>query len=292
LFAGASGNPIILGYTAGFTFLAALTMSMRSKSIPSRLIWLALSILGFMVCSFTGTRSALLSCMVGAILLLTYFLNIVGKTVRSSFRFFSSSVSVAGIILALLLIFLPATNSSSANVSFQESSPVIVALENGISRLDTLTKVEDDQERDASAEARTKIYANAWSLIQESPVLGSGLYSAGMAHNAGLQIMADFGILGVATFTVPFLYLTYVVFKKPLRDLIWVGRFPSLSPQAFIRSDTFLINCFMFIMWLQVMFGFSFHGDPYRNSTAISTLGLLSAFSHLSQRERMARRHS
>jgi O-antigen ligase len=280
-----SGNPIILGYTGGFAFLAGIVMLMWAKSLIGKLSWLGISVLGLMVCSFTGTRSAMLSCLLGAVLLMAYFLNVISRKGSSSFRFFSNTISSAGIIVLALVFLTPVPSSTQASSGPQDNSPVVAALEQGLKRFDTLSNINDDQERDASAEKRTEIYASTWELMQKSPILGSGLYSAGMAHNAFLQIAADFGLLGFITFIAPFLYLTYAVFRNPLNDLSRVGKFPTVSPQAFIHSDKFLIDCFMFILWLQVMFAFSFHGDPYRNSAGVCTLGLLSLFSRLKPRD-------
>jgi O-Antigen ligase len=289
LAAGMSGNPINLGYTGAFSCLACIVFSIRAKSAVSRLLYLILSIVGFMVCGFTGTRSATLTCLGGFILISVYLLNIVSKTNKSFSKFTVNSVSIFSIILCGILIFSATTTgnlaSGGSQLSVEESSPLALAIERGVDRISTIGQLDNDEERDASAQGRTELYALTWKTFQDNPILGTGLYSSKAAHNAFLQTASEFGLFGVLTFTASFVYLSIQMFATILKSLRIICSSTCNSPEKFIRSDYFLVACFAIIFWTQAVCLFSFHGDPYRNYLPIGSIGVLIAFLELNSQK-------
>lgn len=286
LAAGASGNPIILGYTGAFAYLACFVLFIKVRSLVGKLVWLILSTIGFMVCSFTGTRSATLSCLGGTILIVIYSLNVIGKTNRALSRFALNTVSIAGIVLCGILFFSTVISPTSANslTASENSSPIVTALGQGVERISSISQLGNDEERDVSAQGRVDLYNAAWKAFQNNPIVGAGLYSIESAHNAFLQTAAEFGLFGVVTFVAPFVYLSIQLFRIVLRSLRSISSSSAHSPERFLNSDYFMIACFAIIFWIQAVCSFSFHGDPYRNYLPLGSIGILIAFLRLKQK--------
>ncbi|MGG6269234.1 O-antigen ligase family protein [Leptolyngbya sp. AN10] len=280
---GTSGNPIIAGYTGAYCCLASLILWIKSPP-DQKLFWLACSAPGFFVCVSSGTRSATLSLVLAGGLIGLYVLNIVTKSGKTFTRFLSNTFLVAG-ILGMLLILAPlASNPASAN-SKADRSPLEVVVENGNQRIQILVQMfTGGGGGDMSIQGREALYATAIEAINDNPVFGKGLYAAGGAHNVFLQVTAEFGLLGVITFILPFLLLIYQVFNTLTSAIASTSSWSYHTASKFLRSDYWMVSSFAVVMLVQGISMFSFHGDPYRSYLPIASIGILIAFLRLNHR--------
>ncbi|MGG6287806.1 hypothetical protein ACQ4M3_40140 [Leptolyngbya sp. AN03gr2] len=137
---------------------------------------------------------------------------------------------------------------------------------------------------DMSIQGREALYATAIEAINDNPVFGKGLYAAGGAHNVFLQVTAEFGLLGVITFILPFLLLIYQVFNTLTSAIASTSSWSYHTASKFLRSDYWMVSSFAVVMLVQGISMFSFHGDPYRSYLPIASIGILIAFLRLNHR--------
>ncbi|KAM3094358.1 O-antigen ligase family protein [Phormidesmis sp. 146-35] len=286
LVAGASNNPIILGYTGAYAFLTSLILAMRAK-YPWNLVWLVVSLPGLSVCLSTGTRSALLSIFLGGAFVAIYSLKVLARSNKSLSRVVLNGFIVVTLVFSFSLAsesFVPAARGGGPS---EKASPITVALESGLERVSSFTQIlTGGGSQDRSTQQREVLYQTAWEGFMQNPMTGNGLYSAHAAHNAFLQVSTEFGLLGVVTFVVPFIYIFYrmiqVIFimKPDVRRVI--KSFP--TPEQFLNSDYATISSFCIVIFAQAVCMFSFHGDPYRSFLPITSIGVLIAYLRLGKR--------
>jgi hypothetical protein len=285
LAAGASSNPILVGYTGAFAFLSSLILWITGKT-SGKAIWLLVGVPGLFVCTLSGTRSATLSMLASGFLLGVYVLFILLSSNKTSSRFFSNLTLVAGIFLFGLLTLDPVMALMSPGKPSDKPSLISTAIEKGIGRIDILFRVADGGSGDMSIQGRQAIYQQAWETFLKNPVWGNGLYSSGSAHNAFLQVATEFGMFGTLAFTLPLLYLAYQLFKTVVANAMQIDpRKSFLGPQRFLRSDYAMMTGFSIVFFIQALCMFSFHGDPYRSYLPVCSIGVIIAFVRLSKRE-------
>ncbi|MEP0916924.1 O-antigen ligase family protein [Leptolyngbya sp. DQ-M1] len=285
LVAGTSSNPILVAYTGAYAFLSCLVMWLTGRYAGNPLL-LVLMVPGFLVSSFAGTRSATLSVLVSAAFVVIYTVNLLMSSNKSAVRAISNFLLYSGVGLASLLMLSPlsaATSSSNAEIS-----PVERALTNGFQRIDILFKlITGSGGGDRSIQGREAMYSGVSSLFFRSPIWGHGLYSYGSVHNAFMQVAIEFGIFGIITFVLPFLYLAFRVMQIALSPAKQCAD-ARQSPSQFVKSDYAMMTCFTVVFLFQSICLFSFHGDPYRNYLPIASVGLMIAFLRFSRRETQA----
>lgn len=279
---GTSGNPIIAGYTGAYCCLASLILWIKSPS-SQKLFWLACSAPGFFVCVSSGTRSATLSLFFAGGLIGLYVLNILMKSGKMFSRFLSTSFVLAS-VLVLLLVLAPLSSERAGATNKAERSPVETAVENGNRRIQALVQMFSGGAGDMSIQGRESMYTSTIAVFNQNPVFGKGLYSAGGAHNVFLQVAAEFGMMGILTFIVPFLMLTYQVFNILRSAIASTSSWSYQAASKFLRSDYWMVSSFAVVMLVQTLSMFSFHGDPYRSYLPIACLGVLIAFLRLNHR--------
>lgn len=280
LAAGASGNPVLAGYTGAFAFLSSLVFFTVSKS-SFKPFWLIAGMAGLFVCTSSGTRSATVSMVTAGVFIVIYTLGILFGSNKATANLFSNTFIVVGAFLFLSLMLPPMLSSSTASTT-TDPSPLISVLENATTRINALFQVAEGGRGDLAIQERQGFYTTAWEIFIKNPIWGGGVYAAGNAHNAFLQVASEFGILGIVTFVLPLFYLGYRAFQAALHNLTKVSLLsPSNRSLPLIKSDYSVMTCFAIIFFLQAMSLFSFHGTPYTNTFPVFSLGLLIAFSRL-----------
>ncbi|NJK52905.1 MAG: hypothetical protein HC936_08905 [Leptolyngbyaceae cyanobacterium SU_3_3] len=120
LVAGTSGNPILAGYTGAYAFLSCIVMWLTGRYAGNPIL-LALAVPGFLVCSFSGTRSATLSIMLSGVFVILYTVNLLLASNKTAGKLISNLVTYSGIGLTSILLLSPI--SSAMTSSKAEASP-------------------------------------------------------------------------------------------------------------------------------------------------------------------------
>jgi O-antigen ligase len=281
LVAGTSGNPILVGYTGAYAFLSCVVMWLTGRYAGNPIL-LALALPGFLVCSFSGTRSATLSIMFSGAFVTLYAVNLLMASNKSTIKLISNLALYLSLGVGSLLLLSPL--SSAAGQSKGEASPIERALNTGLQRIDVLFQIVGGGGSDMSIEGREKLYGHAVELFLQKPIWGNGLYTAGSAHNAFLQVATEFGMFGIIAFAVPFVYLGIRVMTVVL-SVSNQCKIARQTPARFVKSDYAMTTCFTVVFLFQAICIFSFHGDPYRNYLPVASIGLMLAFLRFSPRE-------
>ncbi|MBW4441691.1 MAG: O-antigen ligase family protein [Plectolyngbya sp. WJT66-NPBG17] len=264
---GNSGNPIEAGNVGAYAALMCLFMSLRAKELVSKLALLALMLPGGAVATLSGTRSAVLSIAIGGMFVVgtTLFLQL--KGIGSRLRQFSVSTFLYYLLVLLLLITAPMLSSPSSAHSTKGFS-----IDRALSRVENIPLLSN-QGPDASVAKRYELYENATKAISKNPLWGGRLYSVGFAHNAFLQVAAEFGIFGIVTFVLP----TFWVIWRYLQ-ILWIGL---QQRSTYFNSDQWLVTVFVGLLIIQALFQLLVHSDPYRSYFPPCVIGIAIAFSRL-----------
>jgi O-antigen ligase len=281
LAAGSSGNPILTGYTGAFACCSGLVLSIRTQS-AWRLVWLLGAIPGLLVCTMSGTRSATIAVALALICLIPYSMGVIARSRATWNRFVFNAMAAAGLIILLFLgssmLEPPPTTASNA----QNSPPLVEtlnkALDSTTKRLKALTGTLSGGDGDRSIQEREEFYNKSWQGFLQNPITGGGLYSVGAAHNAVLQVAAEFGLLGMLTFLMPLLWLGYQLWRQVLISMAQPDPVQSSKNQLQESSDTFINTSCAVIFYIQAVCILLFHGDPYRSYLPVVSLGLVIAF--------------
>ncbi len=288
---GTTGNPTLGGYTGAFAFLAGLIFFVTDKPILKP-VWVVGAGAGLFVCFTSGTRSAIVAIMIAGFLILSYILSILLSSNRTAAHFVMNTALVVGTVLFMLVLLDPVLASHSTPTG-EPVSPIIRVIQSTQHRVMALFQVVQGGQGDPALEERRAFYTNAWNIFLKNPVWGGGVYSSGNAHNAFLQVAAEFGIFGIMTFFLPLFYLGYQVFESIHRNLRRISLKNTLRhPSRLVRSDYSIITYFAIVFLVQTLCLFSFHGTPYTNTLPVFTLGLLIAFSRITpDRSSISSRH-
>ncbi|MGC1396747.1 MAG: O-antigen ligase family protein [Coleofasciculaceae cyanobacterium] len=273
LFIGSSGNPILAGYVGAYAFITSIILLGKSKSLLVRLIFIGASLPGLIVALLSGTRSSLIfisvciaiGSLISLIIKLKAYLYSSGRSLMkpNTGLIFCFNTSI---IILIIIFFAPV---------FPTDNPVLSSIfGTAFDRTDQLFLIGSEQVKDNSLLERYSFYEQAIQNFTDSPMFGRGIYSSGYVHNSFLQSASDFGMIGVVTFTLPFLYLGYQVFTI-LKKNIFERNFD------YFTSDHWMINTFSGVILIEAMCISSFHGDLYRSAIPLCILGILIAVSRL-----------
>lgn len=267
---GNSGNPIEAGNVGAYAALMCLFMSLQAKKLLSKLSLLALMAPGTLVASLSGTRSAVLSIAVGSAFVVgsTFFLQI--KGISSRLRKFSVSTFLYYFLVLLLIITVPMISSPAASSSTPKSSGF--SIDKALKRVSNIPFL-NNQAPDASVKGRYELYDNAVKEASKNPIWGGKLYSVGFAHNAFLQVFAEFGLFGLVTFTLPALW----VFWRYIQ-IAWAGL---QQRSSYFNTEQWTATVFVGLLLIQALFQLLFHADPYRSYFPPCVIGIGIAFSRL-----------
>lgn len=287
LVTGLAGNPINTGYLGAYTFLSSLTLLIKSTSLLAKSLFFSTSLLGLSVAIFSGTRSSFIFIILGFIVLMStsFILNIKNNEFSSDANFdpiiyknkiflsLKSSFFYFGLSLSIILLIFTFDKIKFYLIYF------IALVENPWNRINDHLLFIFTQNRvsplvlDKSTMERAEFYKDSLHVFLRHPILGGGLYSTGTTHNAFLQSASDFGIFGIITFCLPFIYLGYRVFTLLISNVFYKSNY--------FRSNYWMINIFCLIIFLESFCLFCFHGDPYRNYIALCGMGILISFCRL-----------
>lgn len=270
LVTGLAGNPINTGYIGSYTFLSSLILSLKFKDPLLKIAFAIFSIPGIIISFLSGTRSANIFTFLGLTLIVFMFfwVNFITFIDFKKKNFFSKSLTLKFCLGFALFILVSVLIDPELLQNFYEPEALsLFSFEKAWSRISQLFLVSSNQVTDKSILSRFKFYENAINIFLENPVLGGEFYSAGYVHNAFLQSASDFGILGIVTFILPFLYSSYQCLEILISNLTY--------KKNYFGNDYWMISVFSVIFFLEATCLFSFHGDPYRSYIPLCIFGVL-----------------
>jgi hypothetical protein len=273
LTSGDSANPIETGHMASYAASASLLLSVLSNSLGMKLFFLIVGIPGALIAILSGTRSAVISLSISVVIIMvtTLLLNLRGST--SFLKRLSISSILYYTVVFLSALFIPVLSSYSSGFQSQSDGKKGFELNGTINRLSNILVAGDSATADQSVQERYSLYDKSIEMLTENPLVGGKLYSAGFVHNAFLQTATEYGILGIVTYTLPFVWLTY-----HLANVIRLG----LKQGAdYFKTDAWMITLFTTLLFVQAIMIMLFHSDPYRSYFTPAVIGLMIAFSRL-----------
>jgi hypothetical protein len=175
--------------------------------------------------------------------------------------------------MLFVLFSLLLTNTSSSDILSSLEDNDLFSFEKVWDRISQVFVIGTDRVKDASILSRYESYDHAIDVFLAHPILGGRFYAGGYVHNAWLQSASDFGLVGILTFSIPFLYLGY--------DWIRQVQISISSQKDYFKSEYWMVSIFVGIIFLESACMSSFHGDPYRSHFILCPIGVLIAFSRI-----------
>ena len=271
IYLGTSGNPIIAGYVGAYTLSCCFLLFISKKlSNNSNIILCISGISGLAVCMLSGTRSSMLFAISSMLFILCSSINF-RFSKSTKLKIFPNHVFLSLIAFGslILIILFTAGNIELSNYKFFQS------ISYTFNRLfSTFTAATSDGSFGASALGRVEDYERTYNAFVDQPIFGNGVYKSGYAHNFALQVAADFGVLGICLFIVPFFIWIYqfivILFDNKNQHIT------SFRSKEIERN---IFKSYFGIVLLQTLFNGGFHGDLYRSFFVLAGVGILLSMS-------------
>ncbi|WNZ44006.1 hypothetical protein Q2T42_19420 [Leptolyngbya boryana CZ1] len=267
---GSSQNPIEAGTTGAYALLMCFFLSMRATALSQKLWFLVCAIPGGFIAILSGTRSATIAIVLGVAFILGSAFLFYWKTPGSiATKQSSSSVAYNTLIALACLFFSVHSFAPTPSATAKEG----LKLDKTLERIGSITAIVTNQVPDESVGDRYNRFGKATSTFLENPLTGGKIYSSGFVHNAFLQAVSDYGLLGFATYVVPFIYAVFSILK--------VLQLSYRKGLAYLTTEAWMITAFAVLLLIQALVLLLIHVDPYRTYLTPCIVGMLIAFSRL-----------
>lgn len=270
---GLSDNPINTGYIGAYTFLNCIILTIKHNKIRDKNLLIAGSITGLYVTFATGTRSAFVFIFFGVIVIIysTFLVNLKSKqkpilSISNTFLLYCC----LGILGAVFYSFYVHFFSSNAIINYANN---FANYERIWTRISQIFLIGTGEVTDHSILSRYDSFNYAWQHFLKNPLMGGGFYISGYTHNAFLQSLGDFGLLGLLSFTIPFFYFVYLWLSQVMLNIT--------NTKKYFGSDNWMLDMFAGIVLVESSCMWSFHGDPYQSYIPLCGVGILIAYSKL-----------
>lgn len=261
------GNAMGAGYNAAIMLVFLISLAMTKdrtkkgcscrieKLLENPLVATVICILLFLVIIMTGSRGPLIAAIIGPMLL--FFLQ--DGVLNKKF------ISVAALVVILIGALIYVVN----NVS-------IPGLEYPIMRIRRLIDGIEGGGLETASSGRDILYRYAWTSIKQKPILGLGFlgyikeYDI-YAHNFFLDILADFGMVGLLLCMMILTYLFKGIIQR-MKSNIHHTAFYSILVVEMVKlmfSSTYLVSN---VFWFFIGYGLSCRMDGTREKEPASDI--------------------